>query len=53
LAIRKKSAECKAPLIANSERGKIFDVSGKLIKEIAFSSSRKPKISLKGIKNRK
>jgi|GEM_PF-1858281 len=28
----------------------IFDVSGKLIKEINFSSSRKPKISLKGIK---
>uniref|UniRef100_A0A7C3UXR2 T9SS type A sorting domain-containing protein n=1 Tax=candidate division WOR-3 bacterium TaxID=2052148 RepID=A0A7C3UXR2_UNCW3 len=28
----------------------IFDVSGKLIKEIAFSSS-KPKISLKGIKS--
>ena len=28
---------------------KIFDVSGKLIKEIAFSS-KEPKISLKGIK---
>uniref|UniRef100_A0A7C3UVU9 T9SS type A sorting domain-containing protein n=1 Tax=candidate division WOR-3 bacterium TaxID=2052148 RepID=A0A7C3UVU9_UNCW3 len=28
----------------------IFDVSGKLIKEIAFSSAKEPKISLKGIK---
>jgi hypothetical protein len=29
----------------------IFDVSGKLIKEIAFSSYKEPKISLKGIKS--
>jgi hypothetical protein len=28
----------------------IFDVSGKLIKEITFSSASEPKISLKGIK---
>jgi len=30
---------------------KIFDVSGKLIKEITFSSANEPKISLKGIKS--
>jgi hypothetical protein len=29
----------------------IFDVSGKLIKEINFSSYKEPKISLKGIKS--
>ena len=29
----------------------IFDVSGKLIKEINFSSAKEPKISLKGIKS--
>jgi hypothetical protein len=31
---------------------KIFDVSGKLIKEITFSSANEPKISLKGNKKR-